>query len=298
MARRSLQLDRSLDLARTLFPLRRGTGDPTMRIERRSATRATRTPDGPATVQLDHEGDTLAVEAWGAGAEWALEHLDGLIGETDDVSSFDPGDSVVRDLHRRNPGLRITRSGAVFQALVATILEQKIVGADARQNYARLVRALAEPAPGPADLLLPPAAPRLAETPSWTFHRCGVEPRMAATVVHCAQRAGRIEEALAMDADAARARLLALRGVGEWTAAEVALVALGDADAVPVGDYHLPNVVAHALAGEARGDDTRMLELLEPFRGHRGRVIRLLMSGHAGPPRRGPAAPRRDISRL
>jgi hypothetical protein len=31
-----------------------------------------------------------------------------------------------------------------------------------------------------------------------------------------------------------------------------------------------------------------MLELLEPYRGHRGRVLRLLMAGGVGPPRRGP----------
>ena len=66
----------------------------------------------------------------------------------------------------------------------------------------------------------------------------------------------------------------------------------GDDDAVPVGDYHIPNMVAFNLAGEARADDARMLALLEPFRGQRGRVIRLL--GLAG--RHAPAfGPRRRI---
>ena len=98
-------------------------------------------------------------------------------------------------------------------------------------------------------------------------------------------------------ADATR-RLRALPGIGAWTAAEVSLVALGDADAVSVGDYHLPHHVAWALAGEARGDDERMLELLEPYRGHRGRVLRLLVAGAPGPPRFGPRLPLRDIARI
>ena len=58
----------------------------------------------------------------------------------------------------------------------------------------------------------------------------------------------------------------------------------GDADAVPVGDYHVKNMVAWALAGEPRGTDERMLDLLEPYAGQRGRVVMLLgRDGHAAP---------------
>jgi 3-methyladenine DNA glycosylase/8-oxoguanine DNA glycosylase len=94
---------------------------------------------------------------------------------------------------------------------------------------------------------------------------------------------------------AAAARLRAYPGIGPWTAAEVTLRALGDPDAVSVGDFHLPNVVAFALAGEPRGDDARMLELLEPWRGHRARVVRLLEAGGIEAPKYGPryAAPDR-----
>ena len=73
--------------------------------------------------------------------------------------------------------------------------------------------------------------------------------------------------------------------------------AAGDADAVPVGDWHLPGHVGNALAGEPRADDARMLELLEPFRPHRGRVLRLLVSGVAAPPRRAPRARIHDLMR-
>jgi 3-methyladenine DNA glycosylase/8-oxoguanine DNA glycosylase len=87
---------------------------------------------------------------------------------------------------------------------------------------------------------------------------------------------------------AAAARLRAYPGIGPWTAAEVTLRALGDPDAVSVGDFHLPNVVAFALAGEPRGDDARMLELLEPWRGHRARVVRLLEASGIEAPKFGP----------
>ena len=86
-------------------------------------------------------------------------------------------------------------------------------------------------------------------------------------------------------------------GIGPWTAAEVGIRAFGDPDAVSVGDFHLPSMVTWALAGEPRGTDERMLELLEPYRGQRGRVLRLLelTGGGGGPPRRGPRLSRQPI---
>lgn len=96
----------------------------------------------------------------------------------------------------------------------------------------------------------------------------------------------------------AYARLQAFPGVGPWSAAEVANVALGDPDAVSVGDYHLKNQVSWALAGEPRGTDERMVELLEPWRGHRARVLRLILAGGIGAPRYGPRMPNRSIVRL
>ena len=96
----------------------------------------------------------------------------------------------------------------------------------------------------------------------------------------------------------AHRRLQALPGVGPWTSAEVAIVALGDADAVSVGDFHLPHLVSYALAGEPRGTDERMLELLEPYRGQRGRVQLLLEAGGITAPRFGPRMRTRAIERL
>ena len=100
-----------------------------------------------------------------------------------------------------------------------------------------------------------------------------------------------------MDLVSARRRLEAFPGVGPWTAAKVALVALGDADAVQVGDYHLPHAVGYALEGTPRSTDERMLELLEPYRGHRARVIRLIGVAGITAPRYGPKMPLRNLAR-
>jgi len=299
-AARTLRLRRPLDLRSTLHPLRRGATDPTMRFSGDAVWRATRTPLGPGTERLSVDGvGMLHVEAWGAGAEWLVEHAPALVGELDDDSDFQPHHQLIRDLWRLHPGLRIPRSEAVFEAAVASILEQMVAGAEAWRSLRALVCDLGEPAPGPRPgLFIPPDPVRLASVPYYVFHRYGIPRRRADTLRSAAMQAARLEEAVDMPMDAARLRLRALPGMGHWTAAEVALVALGDPDAVSVGDYHLPHVVAWALAGERRGSDERMLELLEPYRGHRGRVLRLLLTSGSAPPRRGPRLPLRDVARM
>ncbi|MEP7106121.1 MAG: hypothetical protein ABI838_09775, partial [Chloroflexota bacterium] len=138
---------------------------------------------------------------------------------------------------------------------------------------------------------VPPAPAVIAGTPYEVFHGFGMERRRAEVLRRAASYARRLEECAEMEPVAASARLRALPGIGPWTAAEVVGVALGDPDAVAVGDYHHKNMVAYALAGEPRGTDERMLELLEPYRGHRGRVLRLLLEGGIAAPRRGPRLP-------
>jgi len=289
-----------VDLRLTLFGLRRGRLDPSVRFELGGMWRATRTPEGPVTthIRVSSAGGTVTMRAWGPGAGWALDAFPRLVGADDTEDGFDPGHGTVGELHRRLRGMRIGRSAAVVEALVASILEQKVVGIEARRSYARLVRGLGEPAPGPGaeTLVVPPAPGLLAATPSWTFHRAGVERKRADTICRACSYASRLEETVDMAPADAMRRLTALPGIGPWTAAEVALVALGDPDAVSVGDYHLPNMVAWTLAGEPRADDSRMLELLEPWRGHRGRVIRLIVMGAGAAPRWGPRMPLRTIT--
>jgi endonuclease III len=294
--RRTFQPVLPVHLMLTLGPLQRaGRGDLAVHLTNDGVWRATRTPAGPVTTHLFGDGP-VTVEAWGPGAEWAVEHAPTLVGGQDDDTTFVPHHRVLADLWRRLHGLRMPRSEAVLESLVPTILEQKVPGAEARWAYRRLLATLGEPAPGPGGLTLPPTPSTLASTPYWVFHRFGVERRRAETIRRSASYAQRLEETLAMTAGDARRRLMAVPGVGAWSAAKVALVALGDADAVPVGDYHLPHLVAWSLAGVPRGTDAMMLELLEPYRGQRGRVLRLLLAGGPAAPRFGPRLPLRRIA--
>jgi 3-methyladenine DNA glycosylase/8-oxoguanine DNA glycosylase len=287
-----------VDLRLTLGPLRRGPGDPTNLVERSGAWwRATRTPQGPATVRYSAEGDGIRVAAWGAGAEWCLAAAPELLGGRDSLDGFSPT-GLVGELHRHHPGLRIPRSRAVFEALLPSILEQKVTGREAHNAFAAIVRAFGEPAPGPVPLRLQPAPEALAVTPYWAFHPLGVERKRTTAVQMAASRARRVEETVAMPMADAHRRLQALPGVGPWTSAEVAIVALGDADAVSVGDFHLPHLVSYALTGERRGTDERMLELLAAWPGHRGRVLRLLTRSGRCPDRRGPRMTARSFTRI
>jgi 3-methyladenine DNA glycosylase/8-oxoguanine DNA glycosylase len=288
---RTYAVEGSLDLARTLAPLWRGRGDPTMRVGTDGVWRATRTPDGPATIHL----------AIGGGA---LDHAPAMAGLLDDPAGLDAlatRHPLVRDLARHHPGLRFPRTLAVMESLVPAIIEQKVTGNEAHRAWRGLVATHGEPAPGPAGragLRVPPGPAVLAALPYFAFHGFGLERRRADTIRRVAARANWLEAASDLGPEVGQARLQSLPGVGPWTAAEVAARAWGDPDAVSVGDYHLPNLVAWVLAREQRGTDERMLELLEPFRGQRGRVIRLLEVAGVRAERHGPRYAGRRIERI
>jgi len=257
-------------------------------------------PAGPVTlsVRADRGAATVEVRAWGPGRCWVLEHAPDIIGSRDDRNEFVPTNVIVATLHRRLRGLRMIRMGAIFDLAVATTIEQRVTTVEARRSWRALVRRHGEPAPGNRGLVVPPSAPVLAALPDWEWRRIGVEGRRSATMKRLACDASALERAAAAGDAVVERRLRSVRGVGPWTAAHVMLLASGDADAVPIGDWHLPGHVGHALAGEPRADDDRMLELLEPFRPHRGRVWRLIVCGTGSPPRRAPRARIHDLMRV
>ena len=260
---------------------------------------AMRTPDGAATVHLRCVAGELVATGYGPGAGWVVERADAIAGLRDDLSDFPAlaaGHPLVARLAKTFAGVRMPATGQVFPRLLRAVLEQKVTGKEAHRAYRAICRHFGEPAPGPVELVLPPDPAAIAKTPYWVFHPFGVEQRRTQALQRVALVAERLERC-ADSADATR-RLVSVSGIGPWTAAEVVRVAFGDPDAVSVGDFHIPNTVAWALAGEARGTDARMLELLEPFRGHRGRVCDLLAAGGIGAPKFGPRMPIRSFAKF
>lgn len=306
-ATRTIDLDGPLDLRSVLGPLARGSGDPTMRVAAGAAIRASVTPDGPGTIEIRVEGAAIRASAWGPGAERLLDGLPGALGLDDDETGFDPTlHPVVAGLARRLAPVRLGRTGAIWEALLPAILEQRITGTEAWRNFHRLVRAHGSPAPGPHGLLTAPTPAQVAALPSWTLTGLGIEPRRGTLLRRIAREAARFEVLGAparlpggggANAGAVEAVLRKHAGIGPWTAAEVTLRALGDPDAVSVGDAHLSNVVAFALTGAPRGTDEQMLALLAPWAGHRARVVRLIERSGITPPRYGPRVAPRDLTR-
>jgi 3-methyladenine DNA glycosylase/8-oxoguanine DNA glycosylase len=307
-----------LDLPRTLGVHGRGRGDPAYQVTPDGYIwRTALTPEGPGTLRVaparpGQAGSivepaqaaaapepapvtVVRAAAWGPGAAWLLRELPGMLGADDDRAGFAPAHPLLRELSARHPGVRIGRSGRVLEALVPAVLEQKVVGAEARRAWRYLLLKFGDPAPGPAPagMRVSPPPRTWCRIPSWEWHRAGVEGVRARTIIGAAEVAGRLEEIVTMPPADADRRLRSLPGIGVWTSAEVRQRACGDADAVSVGDYHLPSAVGWALAGR-RVDDAGMLELLAPYAGHRHRAARLVELGGIRPPRRGPRMSIRD----
>jgi len=299
---RTLRCPEPIDVALTFGGLTRGRYDPTSRLDGDTFWHARNSPAGPVTLRVgvQRAAATVTVDAWGPGRSWVVEHAPGITGVADSAADFRPTHALVAALHRRERGMRLLQLGCVLDVAVPTIIEQRVTSVEARRSWHALVRRHGTVAPGgehtPA-LLVPPAAPVLARLPDWEWRQLGVEGRRSETVCRVAGDAARLDDAAATDVATLDRRLRAINGVGPWTAAHVTHLVSGDADAVPVGDWHLPGHVAFALAHEARADDARMLELLEPFRPHRARVWRLIVAGTHGPPRRAPRARIHDLMR-
>jgi len=290
----------SVDYGATLGWYCHGSGDPTTWIDSVGRgiaasgrfVRATWTPDGPATLLINWAPDVaLSVDTWGPGGDWLLAQVPAMIGDLDEGAPHLELDAhqVVASTARANRHVRFGASAALYHELLPTVLEQRITNGEAKQQWGRLCRELSEPAPGPfARLLLPPAPDVLRRQPSWWFHPLGIERKRAHPLIEVARHASKMWEWAELDPTEAARMLRLIPGIGVWTVGCVLGPALGDTDAVPVGDFHVKNVVAWNLANEARATDERMLELLVPYTGQRGRVVQAITRHGNGAPKFGP----------
>ncbi len=299
VAARTWRPIRPLDLVRTLAPLQRGGADPTHRVVDRNVWHTAATPDGPVTLHLSDHGGEVQAMAWGAGAQWALDAVPDLLGTRDDATDFRPRHPLLRSVHRQHPGLRLCRTGLVFAQVVPAVLEQKVTGLESRRSWRELLLRFGGPAPGPAPsgMRVLPGPRTWLDLPDWEWHRAGVDLTRRRAIRAAATVATRLDECGGLPPEQAVRRLRSVPGIGPWTTAEVAQRSLGAADAVSVGDYNIPSLVGLALTG-VPVDDPGMLGLLEEYRPHRHRVVRLIEISGVRPPRYGPRATIRDYRRV
>ncbi|MFC7430457.1 MULTISPECIES: DNA-3-methyladenine glycosylase family protein [unclassified Agrococcus] len=281
------------DLVRTLRRGQLGAWDPTQRRTHDGAVwRTIRTPSGPASARFTQSGAELRCEAWGAGAEHVVARAPWLAGGDDDPTGFVAAHPLLELAHRRHAGLRIAGSGDMLHGLVGAILEQRVEYVAAMRSWSQLVGRLGEPAPGPVPtgMRIFPAGAAWHTIGEGDWRAVGVDLRRAAAIRWVAARERSLQRLVddASPLDAVDRALRALPGIGVWTSAEVRQRVLGDPDAVSVGDVHLPRDVGMTLVGRAF-DDAELLAYLEPWRGHRYRVTRLVYAaGAASGPRRAP----------
>jgi 3-methyladenine DNA glycosylase/8-oxoguanine DNA glycosylase len=292
------------NLHRTVSILMRGNGDPSFSSRPDGLWMAFTTPDGPVTLRLteagragsgpDCGGPCVDALAWGPGSGAAIAGVPRLLGADDDWAAFDEPSfaatlpRMVREARRRNPDVRLPSTGRMVDSLVPTILEQKVTVIEARRGFRYLMYRHGTPAPGagtvaPTGLLVRPTAGAWLGIPSWEWHKAGVGPQRSATVMRALRSAVALERLASLPAAEAAAKLQTIPGIGVWTAAEVVQRTHGCPDSIAVGDYHLAAYVGAALTGR-RTDDAGMLALLEPWTGHRQRVVRMLgLSGFRKP---------------
>ena len=217
----------------------------------------------------------------GLGKDWLLHQAPRLLGVDDDLLGFEP-QGMLRKLWLQKPFL-LARTDRLWDSLVENVLGQKVQISKAKRSEQLIRRKFGQPAPGPVKAWILPPPSVVKKLGYYEFHDCGVERKRAQVLITAARKVDWLNNSIAEDLTAFKARLQSLPGIGPWTTALVTAEVFGDRDAVPVGDFHIPNIVSWALAGEARGTDDRMLELLEPYEGHRWRVIRLLKSNFSAP---------------
>ena len=274
-----------IDPGLVFAPLGMLRADPTLRLGPRQMLRATWTPHGPGTIAIawGSESGHISVECRGDGADWLLERAELLVGARDDVSTFRP-EGIVGRLWSRFRADRVGATGTVWHDLIWFVVQQRVRGVDAAAQWRRLVTTFGECCDQDSGLYFPPAPERLSRAAPWALRSIGIDGRRATTLIEAARVAHRLHTLADMPHTDVSRPLQSIPGVGPWTAACLSATTWGEPDTVIVGDSGIPSLIASTLAGDRWADDARMNELLEPYRPHRYRVLRLAfasrMQGH------------------
>ncbi|WP_313813652.1 hypothetical protein [Glutamicibacter sp.] len=288
---------RPLSLTKSLSILRRGLGDPTIRLNEGEAWLAFDTPEGDASLLIRKSSlnSPATYKAWGDGAGWAAAHAPDLLGAGDDWSGFDAPafaqnlPELVLRARRENMDLFLPRTNRIFEHLLGAVLEQRVTGIEANHAWRWLIRHKGRSAPGPAPtgLRIAPGPEGIASVTRWEWQAARVDAQRARTLRQAASVAGSLQWWALQPIDAQKpgargpgtleAALLSVPGIGPWTVAETLQRSHGSGDLISVGDFHLAGFVGQVLVGR-RIDDEQMMQLMAPFAPHRQRVVRMMQS--------------------
>jgi len=242
--------------ARILKPLRLAAGPALVAIDLGSGTVATLAADRPL--------DPREVEAVLAIARRML----GLTADAAGLERIAEGDGVVARLVSPRPGLRLPLTANAWEAMCWAVIGQQI-----NLTFAAALRREM------VDL----AGARHGET-GWRLHPTPAEIAALAPEALTARRFSRAKAAyligvaravtegtldldalVGLPAEQAEERLVALRGIGRWTARYVMLRGLGHGDVAPVGDSGLATALQRLHGIEARPDMAAQEVLMQPF---------------------------------
>ncbi len=271
-----LAIPPAFDLVETLGSIRLGLDDPSFEVTRAGFRRSTMTPEGPATLRGTQRDRSLAIEHWGDGGSWAAERASDLLGLSDRPEDLDPSsDPRVRALVRAHPGFRLCRTGDLFGALLAAVARQGVSQFHARRAFRQLLLTFGEPAPGPAsELRTPPTSDAIAGHGAYELHKIGFDPEQAHALLRIAAFAHGFDDL--GDPATARRALGSIDALEPGTVERAVLDAFGDPDAVLVDEVGTARLVSRFFSGELHAGADRARELLEPWRGQRARLVRLI----------------------
>ena len=300
LTRDNARFDESSRVPRWIFPLPKDydlrSALRCLSLSRRDPSRK-RLPNGGCRklFRLDEQLCRLTI---GADNRRIVVQLDGeaVLSEAEVLAVIALDDTPRFPLRSNDPlltlpaNIRNFRFGRIcwpLEAVLQTILHQRVSGAEASKNWSRLCYRFGTSWDG---LVSPPSAEVILGMSPAHFASCGIEHKRMVAMKEVAFRLrGRLSSDVSPQ-DYGRS-VRAIRGIGVWTEQYVRGHFLGDPDAVPLGDYDLPHLVSYFFQGERRGTDERMLQLLEPYRGQRFRVLTWLGYSGVGPPRRGARLP-------
>lgn len=238
-------------------------------LEACTHARAMRTPSGPAVVTVTFTEDRVAVTSRPpvAVADWlstTVRRWFDLDADPEPIDRALGADPRVGPLVAARPGLRVLGHADAFEGAIMTVIGQQVSLAATRTFGGRLVAAYGTRVED-GYAVYPRAETLAAVDPPDLQRAVGLTGARANTVVSVAQAfvSGLRLEATT-DPEVARAALLAVNGVGQWTADYLSVRTLGDRDAFVPGDL----VLRRALGGKTSTEAAALAEAWRPYRAY------------------------------